>query len=312
MKKVTRFIALSMVLCMLFSMTAFASNETSLDISDNGTVDEENIGEMRRNLSEYYNVASQSDDESTLAIAQAAADVIGRKTVTYTEANQVASLVQLGYSKVGSNGPISITRGQLRYKNWFWWKTEDVYLVCLSGTDTDAENQTTDWWTDLLSGFEFDNQYVRNIKATIRANVPAGSNLIITGHSLGGMVAQQVAADKDLKREYNFMNTVTFGSPLIDGLSREGMVKRLGDTSDVVPYLSVSTFLNIFWQAAGLNRENGGYSVWDLNFSAHRFSYQRGTVWGAYDPCGEKNAGRQLILNFATTEFYHSPVVVTD
>ncbi len=72
-----------------------------------------------------------------------------------------------------------------------------------------------------------------------------GSNLVVTGHSLGGMVAQQVAADSTIKKNYNVLNTVTFGSPLINGFQREGTVKRLGDTSDPVPYLSLTTFTNI-------------------------------------------------------------------
>ena len=105
--------------------------------------------------------------------------------------------------------------------------------------------QSAGWWTDLLVGFEQDNRYIQNVRAAILNNVPAGSNLLVTGHSLGGMVAQQVAADSQIKSNYNVLNTVTFGSPLIDGFQREGTVKRLGDTSDPVPYLSLTTFTNV-------------------------------------------------------------------
>lgn len=297
----------------------------SLDESavESDTIDaEQDIEELRpnetsrrtaiANLQAYVNVPYDGNDENTLAIRQAAIDVINGQPVKYTQANQVAALVQLGYSSQTLNGPITITKGTLRYRDWFWWKTKDVYLVSCSGTDTNVQNQTTDWWTDLLVGFEQDNQYARNIKGAILASIPAGSNIIVTGHSLGGMVAQQISADKEIKNSYNVLNTVTFGSPLIDGFEREGMVKRLGDTSDIVPYASVSTLYNVVWQAAGLNREDGGYSVWDLNFSAHRFSYQRASVWGAYDPCGEKNTGRELTLDFSTTRFFKSPVTVTE
>lgn len=196
-------------------------------------------------------------------------------------------------------------------RTWYGKTTySTVYVVALSGTDTDTQNQSTGWWTDLLVGFEQDNRYIQNVRAAILNNVPAGSNLLVTGHSLGGMVAQQVAADSQIKSNYNVLNTVTFGSPLIDGFQREGTVKRLGDTSDPVPYLSLTTFTNVIWQTAGLNKEDGGYG-WDM-VKAHCESYNRSDVWGAYDVTGTKNGSATLTMDFSTTRFYYSPVTVTE
>jgi hypothetical protein len=311
MKKIIKFAALTLALVMLFGNTAFAAEATdSMDASSELATEGQDItSEVDAALEEQVSeaVAGSTNDQ---LVAAAAADVLSGQKVTYTNAAQLSCLVQLGYSCHGNEGPISITKGVLTYKNWWWTEKKDVYVVCLSGTDTDATNTTTGYFTDLLSGFEFDNKYVRNVKKAIQENVPANANLILTGHSLGGMIAQQVAADSDVKAQYNILNTVTFGSPLIDGFDREGMVRRLGDTSDAVPYLSVSTFLNIGWQAAGLNRENGGYG-WDV-LSAHCESYNRQDVWGAYDVGGEKNGSRTLELDFSTTRFYASPVVVTE
>ncbi len=297
MKKLTKAVALSLVLSMVFGSAAFAAEDTAA---------------AETPAAETYAVTADTETMSAndLLIAQAAADVAGGGKVTYTNAAQLSCLVQLGYSCHGNAGPISVTKGVLTYKNWWWTETKDVYVVCLSGTDTEAENTTTGYFTDLLSGFEFNNKYVKNVKKVLQENVPAGSNIIVAGHSLGGMIAQQVAADKEMKSAYNIMNTVTFGSPLIDGFEREGMVRRLGDTSDAVPYLSVSTFLNIAWQAGGLNREDGGY---DTNLlGAHCESYNRQDVWGAYDVGGEKNGSRTLELDFSTTRFYASPVIITE
>ena len=238
------------------------------------------------------------------------AQVEAGQMVTFTNAAELARLVQVGYSYRQPNGPISITKGTLKTKNWFTTTTKTVYVVCLSGTDL-AFNQSTGICTDLLVGFELDNCYIRNVRNAILTAVPKGSNLIIAGHSLGGMIAQQAAADSTIKKNYNVLNTVTYGSPLIEGLSREGTVRRLGDTRDVVPYLSVSTFFNIVWQAAGLNREDGGYSATQI-ITAHCESYQRAAVWGAYDVTGTKNGKATLTLNFATTQFFASPVIVTE
>jgi hypothetical protein len=212
-------------------------------------------------------------------VAETYAQVTSGQTVTFDDASDMARLVQIGYSDVQKKGPIVITQGQLKTKTLWWYTTKDVYVVTLSGTDTDAENQSTGWWTDLLVGFEQDNKYIKNIRKAVVNNIPSGSNIIFAGHSLGGMVAQQAASDDTIKKNYNVLNTVCFGSPVINGFSREGTVKRLGDTKDIVPYLSLTTFTNVIWQAAGLNRENGGYgsSVSELK-KAHCESYQRESV----------------------------------
>ncbi len=256
------------------------------------------------------------DELSNTEIVQETYDqVMAGETVTFDDASDLARLVQLGYHDWQLDGPISITQGVMEKskKTWYGWtttSTEDVYVVCFSGTDVDVENQTTGYWTDLLVGFEQNNRYIENIRDAVTSTIPEGSNIVFAGHSLGGMVAQQAASDDTIKSEYNVLNTVTFGSPLINGFKREGTVKRLGDTSDAVPYMSLSSFTNIVWQSAGLNKENGGYGT-DL-LGAHCESYQRESVWGAYDVTGTKNGNTTITLDFSTLQFFASPVTVTE
>ncbi len=222
-------------------------------------------------------------------------------TVTYTNAPEIYTYVRDGYNQ-GSQGPISITKGTL--KSGLSSKT--VYLVTLSGTEL-VLNQSTGVFTDLLSGFNLNNVYYANTVAIIKANVPKNANLIIAGHSLGGMIAQQVAANSDIKSRYNVLNTVCFGSPLLAAGSREGTVRRLGDVSDPVPYLSGSLFNNTLWAILGLNREDGGYGI--LGITAHNQSYFRTDLWGKYDVTGTKYGGAKLILDLDTRTFYQSPVI---
>lgn len=221
--------------------------------------------------------------------------------VTFTNAPQVYTYVRDGYN-MGAQGPITITKGTL--KNGSSSKT--IWLVTLSGTEI-ALNQSTEVITDLLSGFNLESAYYRNVVNTIVANVPKNANLIIAGHSLGGMIAQQVAANSTIKNRYNVLNTVCFGSPLLSAGSREGTVRRLGDVSDPVPYLSGSLFNNTLWAIMGLNRENGGYGI--LGIHAHNLSYARTDVWGAYDVTGTKNGNAKLILDLDTRAFYQSPII---
>ena len=234
------------------------------------------------------------------------------ETVSVENAAQMATLTKVGYADYQTAGPISITEGRMTYNTYWGSEDKEVYVVALSGTETIVENQTTTVKEDLLSGFELSNEYEVNVKNAIIDRIPAGSNIILAGHSLGGMVAQQVAADKYIKDNYEVLNTVTFGSPLIKGFTREGMVKRLGDTSDKNTFYSISSVLNIVWQYAGVNHEDGGYN--GDSSAAHCDSYLREDVWGNYDCAGEKRGSicgietgsRMLTLNFATTSFYTS------
>ena len=220
---------------------------------------------------------------------------------TFTKANEIYELVRDGYNK-GEKGPISITKGTL--KSGFSSKT--VYLVTLSGTEL-VFNQSTEVLTDLLSGFNLKSAYYYNVVRVIRANVPRNANLILAGHSLGGMIAQQVAADSTIKAYYNVLNTVCFGSPLLAAGFREGTVRRLGDVSDPVPYLSGNLFVTPVRAILGPNREDGHYYAQPI--TAHNASYGRADLWGKYDVTGTKYGSAKLTLDLSTRSFYPSPII---
>jgi hypothetical protein len=152
-------------------------------------------------------------------------------------AAQLAQFVYAGYNN-GSYGPISIVPVTIHEAD----SQNKAYLVGLSGTEM-VKNQSTGIFTDLKVGFERDNHYLRNVRESILKTVPEGSNLILAGHSLGGMVAQQLAADPELKSKYTIISTVAFGSPLVGLGKREGKVHRITAFGDPVPRLSVGSAL---------------------------------------------------------------------
>ncbi len=220
---------------------------------------------------------------------------------TLNNAAELCQYVYDGYNQ-GTKGPITVTKGTLKKG----WTSKEVYLVTLSGTEM-VFNQSTEVLTDLFSGFNLRSAYYTNVVNVILANIPQGANLILAGHSLGGMIAQQVAADSTIKAKYNILNTVCFGSPLLSAGFREGTVKRLGDVSDIVPLLSAHIFVAPLWALLGLNRENGGYGVQAI--TAHKESYKRADVWGKYDVTGTKNGSAKLVLDESTRQFFKSPII---
>ena len=343
MKNRTRFLSVALCLTLAISGSAFFmapdvnaasvnNNSTTQDaavdkqgniyVDEDAATDGNNVtAEVEEALAQDFNLYALGTDYNNKIFSQMIGDVMNKNTVTYDKASELARIVNLGYSWHNNVGPISVSKAVLTKTNtyttgWLWNKktvtetsTDDAYVVGMSGTDPIALNSTTGVITDLLSGFEQDNLYVRNIKKVIFENIPEGSKLIISGHSLGGMVSQQLAADKEVKDKYEVVNVVAFGSPMLDGVNREGEVSRLGDTSDVVPYLSVNTFKNIIWQVAGLNKEDGGY--FGRFITAHCQSYQRDDVWGGYDVTGVKGGNATLTVDFGTTQFFSSPIIIT-
>lgn len=233
---------------------------------------------------------------------------------TYDTSCDVAKFVYQGYYHCDtgvnpdSNGPIAIAPAKLVKTSVFGKKIEkDVYLVGLAGTEF-MFNEPRGVMTDLQVGFEQDNFYIREIRKVVCKVVPKGANVIFTGHSLGGMVAQQASGDTILKARYNIINTVSFGSPLINPVGREGQVKRLGDTSDIVPYLSAQSVIRPIHQIAGLNREDGGYTL--KNFAqAHMQSYLREEIWGDYDVLGVKGGNAELIIDSSEIESYGAYII---
>jgi len=221
-------------------------------------------------------------------------------TKTLSHAPDVYTYVLDGYNS--SVGPISITKGVLTANG----RNTPIYLVTLSGTQFKS-NQATGIINDLQAAMSIEGAYVTAIRNAILSYVPQNSNLILAGHSLGGMVAQQIAADSTIKNKYVVMNTVCFGSPLITFIIREGAVQRLGDTSDIVPTLSISSLFLITgaWNIFGLNRENGGYGLNLLG--AHLRSYERPDVWGSYSALGFKNQSASIGLYTSTRKWFAAP-----
>ena len=267
------------------SLTAFASEQTPAD----GTETYTNVSEMAKFTFKGYNNGTLPTPTTTLGLLE-------YTLKTFVMGDEY-------------NGPIGIVKAVLNQNG----KEKNVYIVALSGTELIWSDytglQSTGAVTDLLCGFNLDNPYIKAVVKAMKQNIPAGSDVVFYGHSLGGMIAQEAAADKTIKRMYNVTNTVTFGSPLIKLLSRrEGLVRRMCDTSDIVPVLSVYSLTPLaviqYWGSERFSEDGGYNSKW---LAAHNESYLRQDVWGGYDVLGIKGGNATMTFDMGAEAYYEAP-----
>ena len=205
-------------------------------------------------------------------------------TTTYTNASELAKFTFKGYNN-GSlpaptttlglleytletfvmgdeyNGPIGIVEATLNQNG----EEKPVYIVALSGTELIWSDytgiQSTGAVTDLLCGFNLDNPYIKAVRNAMINNIPSNADVIFYGHSLGGMIAQEAAADSTIKRNYNILNTVTYGSPLIKLLSRFMSIiyKKLKKANDLIVLFGNDTYdIILYHDSPPCSRREGG------------------------------------------------------
>ena len=229
------------------------------------------------------------------------------KTYTLKNFAKLAQYAGQGYNH-GMKGPIIITEGTLKANS----KKCDVYLVTLTGLEIPTLTpQTTDVVTVGQAGLELSNDFERNVRRVMKKEIPKGANVVLAGHSLGGMVAQQVAADKTMQKRYNILNIVAYGAPVMFKGQIEGTLKRMGDVNDPVPYLSAETFKDFEVQDGTLQKEDSGLGF-DITFAAHRNSYFDEKTWGKYDVLGFKGGNATITLKLKTQKYHASQYMFID
>ncbi|MBQ6465354.1 MAG: hypothetical protein IJJ43_03710 [Oscillospiraceae bacterium] len=222
-------------------------------------------------------------------------------------APELYNYLHQGYRSEGGKGPIIITEGTLKNKNNNIGK-KSIYLVTFAGLQIDVKYQATNLLTCLKVGTNLPNDYFDRATAAIMGRVPKNANIVLAGHSLGGMVAQQLAANPVLRARYKILNTVTFGSPLIAAGFREGSIQRLGHELDYVPYLSTNTLITPIRALAGLNRVSGGGYGTSISERTRAHCEAYGTdLFKDYDVLGYKNGKKVIELKLNTEQFYYAP-----
>ena len=159
-----------------------------------------------------------------------------------SDAQQLASLIFGRYRTGAGVGIVRVTN--------FAFPT---CLVVIQGTEFD-QNQSTALLEDIASATGLNDNFRRTILSAIGQSCPAGSALILAGHSLGGMEAQLVASDPWLRRMGNYwpLSVITFGSPKLgndvsDTVTINGRsylsanYQRFSTIGDPIPFSTIAT-----------------------------------------------------------------------
>lgn len=168
-----------------------------------------------------------------------------------------------------------------------------AYLVAMRGTDRSFDK------TDVLglpvcakSALAKHNIYFELVKNAMLADIPEGADVLLAGHSLGGMVAQQLAADGDLNRKFNIINLVTIGSPFVPVTGRSCPLRRFADKADFIPWLGKSFKANLVTEKP-VFKSNGYFG---RVVAAHTDSYRLSDSWREYDSLGIINGGNVIVF----------------
>ncbi len=123
-------------------------------------------------------------------------------------------------------------------------KPHERYIVYLPGTDDMSPvPQSGDLARDMEANYQLigglESAYGRGIEQAMVAAGLSGKDVMLVGHSQGGMVSTSLAADPDFNRQFNVQHVVTAGSPTaqVAHLPHSTQAIHLENRGDAVPLL---------------------------------------------------------------------------
>ena len=174
---------------------------------------------------------------------------------------------------------------------------QEVWFVAVRGIDW-LMRGSNNFFSYLLVSFNVNSNYFNFVKNAVLQYVPEGAKLVLAGHSLGGMIVQQLICAEELTEKYEIVNALTLGSPyvMVDAANREGRLMRMEDKYDTVPKFSIAALFSPADYNGGIKRDSP--YLGDPN-GAHNNSYKRMDIWGAFDVLGTENGGAKLVFDRA-------------
>lgn len=240
--------------------------------------------------------------------------------VTYSSLQNMAifdNYARVGYERA-NGAPIGIGKVKVHTvdtKNNTTEDIDDVYYVALSGTNF-TEGQSCGLIADVLSGIETNSPYLQNATKAITENVPKGSKIILSGFSLGGMMAQQLLVQEEIISNYEIVCVSLLGCPALCVDERAEMFKkynvdipvnRVIDEYDLIPYMSVDWFLDkepkeIIENLYKEDRDNP--QQYKTFLDTHVLAYMEQDCYKKYDVlCNPIDNGKQTTITLKHGDF---------
>ncbi len=143
--------------------------------------------------------------------------------------------------------PDPLDRGAVRIEKTPSGDGVNRYIVSVPGTQEDLFNSAG--WTDMSTARNWSaNIYAiaegseatnaQAVMMAIRENIPEGSEVLLTGHSQGGIIVSNLATDDEFTSEYEIAGIVGYGAPM-DTANRDPSIPVLDikHRYDIVPTL---------------------------------------------------------------------------
>jgi hypothetical protein len=108
------------------------------------------------------------------------------------------------------------------------------YLVVIQGTSWNP-NDSNNWGSALTTGLGLSSDFQKQVQLAL-LSLPAGAVVHMAGHSQGGIVAQNLAVDKNVASHVSVKSVTTFGSPY-SAPESDATYRRYATQGDIVPYL---------------------------------------------------------------------------
>ena len=227
---------------------------------------------------------------------------------TIDTVQQLATITSINYSR--GTGPITVTPATL--------DGEEITLITLSGTEF-KEGQATTIKESQLASMGKSNDYLTAVVKLFKNNtVPRNKPIIVTGISLGGMIAQQLLSQPYIMRHYDIRAVVTYGSPVTLPFNRKGVrVVRFTDVNDMVPKAGEAGIYNSGGKIedikAGIIKADANEKILESSkysgaIETHALSYIEDECWDKYDILGYTDR-RHTLITTAPLTFYEAPIL---
>lgn len=179
------------------------------------------------------------------------------------------------------------------------------YVVTIPGTETWnplAGKNSQDVTGNIITAGGGRSTMTEAVMLAIEKNVPAGADVMLVGHSQGGMTAVDIAADPQFAAEYEVTHVVTYGSPVENTAVPPGTsFLNLQHGSDVVPMLDLNGL-----RIDGSQSPTQGSNITTVTLNDPARDVGKTVLWGAIG--GLPGVGVSDVINNHSHENYSNSV----